>query len=186
MNKTNIAYKGDVVIRLVIGGKTITLRNKNEGTKDLKKGLCQLLVGYDVRDTYTPQNIDLRKKVVSNGSSNSEGEYISFLNRQIELTGKTCLYIENDTELGIKGNWVARFNAAIPFKALMNEVKGDEDSEYELVLYGNYDANEFDNKFHDLAKIKVSASDLARIKPGTQALIEWNMQIFNYNEIVTN
>ena len=176
MNNINVTYKGDVVIRLAINGKIITLKTHNEGTDSLKKGICMFLSGHSTGKAYSPQTLDLRRY--------KEGEpEEGCLNQEIELTGKTYLHIDKDEDLGIENNWVARFNAAVPCSAITKTITDADGYTYRFILCGDYDENDPYSPYHDLATIDVAAGDLERIKPGTQALIEWNMQILNPSEV---
>ena len=168
---TNIEYKGTVAVKLHIGDKTVSLKNTNAGTDYLKKSICKFLSGNYGGLPDIPQYIDLRKKI-------TEERWDTYLNETIVLTGKKFLYVNEDLELGISNNWVARFTAAIPRASLKEAISSGE---YRLYLYGAYDSNDSSERYHDLAYVGVSSEDLARITPGTQALIEWSMQIFTDN-----
>lgn len=176
MNKTRVMYKGTATIKLVLGDKVVLLKNKNSGTDYLKKSICKMLSGNYGGDADIPQKIDLRKY------DSSSDSWVTYLNQEIELTGKTFLYIENDPELKIDHNWVARFNAAIPYSAFLDPVSDRDESLYRLYLYGSFDETDITERYHDLAYIPISAYSLSQVTEGTQMLIEWNMQILNYGE----
>lgn len=179
MTNTELNYVGKVVLKLRINGEDFILRSKNKGTNYLKKSICKFLTGNYGGEVDIPQMLDLRIYDEANE------RWKSFLNQQIELTGKTYQYIDDDKELGIRDNWVARFEGAIPYAALLDPIRIGDEGSYRLYLYGAFDTEDIKERYHDLAYIPVSVESLARITPGTQALVEWNMQILNPGEGIT-
>lgn len=180
-NKTRLTYRGDVAVRLKIGSKVIDVKGYNSGTAYLKKSICKFLSGNYGGAPDIPQMIDLRKK--DSSMPDVPASWKTCLNQEIILTGKTFL-IEDNNDLGINNNWVARFTAAIPRAALIDAISADDvTNSYRLYLYGSFDELNISERYHDLAYIDISAESLSRITPGTQALIEWSMQILNYGEV---
>ena len=176
MNTTNLNYKGIVKLDLKIGDKIISFKTFNNGTDYLKKAFCKFLSGNYGGNADIPQMLDLKK-------FDSESQtFKTYLNQEIILTGKTYLYT-SDSQLGINNNWVARFTAALPYNALLEPIQDTDTNEYRLYLYGSYDETDINERYHDLAYIKVTAEALSRITEGTQALIEWSMQLLNPDEI---
>ena len=169
---TNIKYKGAVSVKIHIGDKTVSLKSINSGTDYLKKSICKFLSGNYGGNPDIPQYLDLRKRVPNSN------RWETYLNETIAITGKKFLYVVEDAELDIHNNWVARFNAAIPRNALKDSVSAGSEDEFRLYLYGAFDSTDISERYHDLAYIGISSDDLSRITPGTQALVEWSMQIF--------
>ena len=176
-NTMNIAYQGNVNVKLVIGGKIINIESHNEGTDFLKKSICKFLSGNYGGEADTPQSLDLREY-------DAEAEkWITCLNQEILLTGKKYL-LTNDDALGITNNWVARFTSAIPNDALRH-TNFSSNVQYRLYLVSGFDKDNPDasHRYNDMAYVQISYEALNRITPGTQALVEWNMQILNIDEV---
>lgn len=178
MNKTDLSYRGIVKFKLKIGDKTVSVTQKNNGTDYLKKAVCKFLTGNYGGNADIPQLLDLRQKLAGTDPE----RWITCLNQEIVLTGKTYLQT-TDSELGIDNNWVARFTAAIPYAALLEPISDASTDQYRFYLYGAYDSADVYERYHDLAYIDIDAPSLSRITPGTQALVEWSMQILNLDEV---
>ena len=178
MNKTDLGYKGIVQIKLKIKDKIINLTTKNNGTDYFKKAFCKFLTGNYGGNPDIPQMLDLRKKI----EDSSVVKWVTCLNQEIILSGKSYL-LTTDSNLGIDDNWVARFTAAVPFDALLEPISDTDTSEYRFYLYGSFDSKDIDERYHDLAYINIDAESLSNITQGTQALLEWSMQLLNVDEI---
>ena len=176
MNTTNLGYKGIVKFKLKIGGKIFNLTSFNNGTDYLKKSFCKFLTGNYGGNPDTPQLLDLRK------FDTDANKWITCLNQEIVLTGKTYLQT-TDEALGINNNWVARFTAAIPFASLIEKILDSDTHQYRFYLYGSFDESDISERYHDLAYVNVTAESLSQITEGTQALLEWSMQLLNYDEV---
>lgn len=177
-NITDITYKGTVSVKLQIGNKVVAIQSKNTGTDYLKQAICKFLSGNYGGNPDIPQRIELRKRVEVAGGGE---RWSNILNEEIFLSGKTFLKT-TDELLGIHDNWVARFTAAIPHSALMEAVLPGDNDNYRLYLVGAFDDSNIQERYHDLAYIAVDAADVARITSGTQALVEWSMQILQAQE----
>lgn len=178
MNETSLGYKGIVQIKLRIKDKIVDLTIKNNGTDYFKKAFCKFLTGNYGGSSDIPQMLDLRRKV----EEASVEKWTTCLNQEIILSGKTYL-LTTDSSLGINNNWVARFNAAIPYSALLDPISDDDTGEYRFYLYGSFDNKDVEERYHDLAYIDIDAQSLSNITEGTQALLEWSMQLLNVDEI---
>ena len=176
MNNINFGYKGVVRLNLKINNKIISITSSNNGTDYLKKAFCKFLSGNYGGSADVPQMLDLRRLDTVNNI------WRTCLNQEIVLSGKTYLRT-TDAELGVTDNWVARFTAAVPYAALISPIDSSDDGQYRFYLYGAFDDNDINERYHDLAYIDIDTTSLSRISPGTQALIEWSMQILNVNEI---
>ena len=62
---------------------------------------------------------------------------------------------------------------------LLNDISESDPGEFRLVILNGYNTNSPENSYQPLAQLPVDAYMLARITPGTQAMIEWVMQIRN-------
>ena len=63
--------------------------------------------------------------------------------------------------------------------ALKDAILEDSLEKYRIYLYSGYDSSDSNEPYHDIAYLNISANDLSRIVPGTQAIIEWVMQVKN-------
>lgn len=177
MVSTYLGYRGIVQFKLRIGDKVICVARKNNGTDYLLKSFCKFLSGNYGGNADIPQLFDLRKRV-----SEDPEKWETCLNQEIVLTGKTY-FKTSDSQLGIDNSWVARFTASIPYSTLVEAISDTDTTPYRFYLYGSYDTNDISERYHDLAYIPVTAEALSRITEGTQALVEWTMQILNSDEV---
>lgn len=172
MNETILNYIGNVNVKLQIGDKTITLENHNAGTPLLKKTLCKFLTGNYSGAWEIPQFLDL--KYNANPELPEESKvWVTFLTSEVSLTGKVY-------EFSAKyDNWIAKFTAVINHNNLLNDVVESDPGEFKLILLSGYNSNEPLSSYQPLAELPIEAYVLARITPGTQAVVEWAMQIQN-------
>lgn len=176
MNRDRLFYKGSVKVKIKINNKYYTVYNHNSGTEYLQKSFCKFLTGNYGGEPDIPQLIDLRRQ------DPTYSQWTTCLNQEIGLTGKTYLKT-TDAELGLNDVWVARFTAAIPYSTLIANVT-EGFTNFRLYLYGSFDGDDSSERYHDLAYIDISKETVEKITPGTQALIEWSMQLLNYDEPV--
>ena len=176
MNNVNFGYKGVASLKLKINDKIFEIEHTNNGTDYLKKSFCKFLSGNYGGNADIPQLLDLRV------FDDSASKWLTCLNQEIVLTGKTYLQT-SDPQLGIDNSWVARFTAAIPYASLLEPISDTDSREFRFYLYGTFDSTDVNERYHDLAYIPVEASSLSRITEGTQALLEWSMQLLNMNEV---
>lgn len=165
MNVTKLGYRGIVDVKLIIDGKKVVLNNHNEGTESLFKSFAKFLTGNGVDVIDTPQFLDLQYK------GTDSDKWKSWLSKTVSLSGRE--YYQDGTD------WVAKFSTAIAHSNLIQTITSDMDAdgEFRLVMYSG--TNDEITTPNDLAYLKVAAKDLARIVPGTQAIIEWAMMIDN-------
>ena len=161
MNETILSYIGDVTVKLHVGDKVVELEKHNTGLPLLRKTLCKL-----------PQFLDLQYN--ANPSLPDDAKiWVTYLSSQISLTGK--VYEKNSNF----DNWISRFTAIINHTDLLNDISESDPGEFRLVMLNGYNTNSPENSYQPLAQLPVDAYMLARITPGTQAMIEWVMQIRN-------
>lgn len=168
MNKTILNYMGNVVVKLKIGDKIVKLENKNSGTEALMKLLCRFLTSNTPSKSETPQFLDLQ---YNSNAESDEKVWESYLSTPISLSGKVYKYED--------GNWVAKFTAVLYHNNLLNDISESDSGEFRFVLTSGYSSDEDIGSYVPLAALSVEAYTLARITPGTQAIIEWTMQIKN-------
>lgn len=162
-NITKLIYSGHVNLKIKIGNEIYEMNKHNEGTKYLMRSFAKFLAGQANLETDTPQFLDLEKDM---GASDWE----TYLTKIIELTGRE--WYQN----GIN-TFACKFTATIPFTALSAGISSDDTNDFRLVLY-----SEESNERIDLAYLPVTAKSLCRIAPGTQAIIEWVMEVVNEEE----
>ena len=165
MNTTKLGYRGVVDVKLIIGNKRVVLSNHNEGEEALFKAFAKFLTGNSVDVIDTPQFLDLQYK------STDGDKWKSWLSKTVSLSGREYYYDGT--------NWIAKFSTAIAHSNLIQTITSDMDAdgEFKLVMYSG--TNDEITTPSDLAWLKVAAKDLARIVPGTQAIIEWSMMVDN-------
>lgn len=154
--ETDIKYSGDVKLSLSINGKTIQINKHNNGLPDLFRLISKSLAGYDISNE-KPSYVDLRYM-------NSSGEWESCLsNKQSIAQLSYSLY---------NGSWITRAASTIPYASLIiTPISSLGDNvPFRLFLM---------NKKTDLAYIDINCADVYKITPGTQALVEWILKIFN-------
>lgn len=148
----NFQYSGTIKIQYIINGKLIESSYHNEGLEYLFKYLARALCGDDISGD-RPIALDLRKL--------SDGVYTHLLNTKSMLSG---LYYSKE-----QGDWVAKATAVISHSQLITSSFSDTDIYYIYLCSAN----------NDFARLEIPASDLNRIRPGTQALIEWTLKVTN-------
>lgn len=172
MNETILKYIGDVTVKIKVGDKVITLDNHNNGTPLLNKIICKFLTGNYGGIHEVPQYLDL--KYNSNPALSEESKtWETYLSTQIALTGK--VYEQSEKY----NNWIAKFTAVIYHNNLLNGISENDPGEFKLVLLSGYNSTAPDTSYQVLAELAIESYMLARITPGTQAIIEWVMQIKN-------
>lgn len=161
MNKTSFSYMGNVTLTIKVGDKLVELNNHNAGTTLLMKSFAKFLSGNYSGISDIPELLDIRD---SNGAS--------ILSSLIPLSGK---YYEFSSS---HNNWISRFTALINSSSIIRQIESSQT--YTLHLCSGYDSISLTN--NNLAELEVSAEDLQTISPGTQAMVEWTMQVVNANE----
>lgn len=148
----NLKYSGTIKIQYIINGKLIESSYHNEGLEYLFKYLARALAGDSVNSD-RPVALDLRRL--------SNGVYTSLLNTKSMLSG---IYYTKE-----QGEWVTKATAVISNSQLNTTTFSDTDIYYIYLCSTN----------GDFARLEIPASDLTRIRPGTQALIEWTLKVTN-------
>jgi len=158
-NMTNLVYRGEVTVNMRIGNKIITIGRHNEGTIDLFKAFAKFLTNNAVQREDTPQFLDLQYQT-------DGGEWKTMLI-------KDSISIEAAIWTGV----TATFTIPLAYEDLIVAVSSEDQTPYRLVLYSGSNKDRLKNKA--LAYLKIEAKELARISPGTRAIIEWSMKVMN-------
>lgn len=148
-------YKGNVVIKLNINGKIVTLENHNTGTENLQRSFCKFVTNNLVPADDLPQFIDLEK---STDSTEWEPALIS----KLPISGR-------EWSEASPGEYVATLTCSIEYSDLISSITTTGTYQYfRLVLKSAQ---------YDLAYLSVDVADAARIVPGIQAIVQWSMQL---------
>lgn len=166
---TELAYRGFIEIKLNYRGKQISILKHNEGTEYLKRTFAQILTGNYNAQQHLPQKLDLEYQ-------NAEGNWISYLSGKIDLTAK------RPYRYGTQ--WYASFTALVANANLLDTIEEDSTTKFRFVLTTN-NLSLYDNSSEAFAYVEVGADILSKIVPGAQAIVTWNMQILNAEEIET-
>lgn len=163
-NITKFIYSGHVNLKIKIGDQIYEMNNHNEGTPFLMRSFAKFLAGEMNIESDTPQFLDLQK-----GKDSGDGKlkWETYLTKTVELTGREWYQNGLDT-------FACKFTATIPYTALSAGISSDDQSKFRLSLYSYEGADKI-----DLAYLGVTAQSLCRIAPGTQAIIEWVMEVNN-------
>lgn len=159
INTTNLIYRGQVEVKMRVNNKLITIGRHNEGTIDLFKSFAKFLTNNANQREDTPQYLDVQYQT-------EQGDWKSLLI-------KDSLSIESATWTGV----TATFIIPLTFDDLIRTVVADDGYTYRLVLYSGDARDNLKNKA--LAYLEIESKELARISPGTRALIEWSMKVMN-------
>lgn len=170
-NLLTLGYIGSVNVHLNINGHKVDINTHNAGLPYLSRIFAKLITGNYEDQHDLPEYIDLR----SYHQDDTAHEHPNLcLSSQLPISGKTYEY---NSEVK---NWIAKFTASITHDNLISEISEDSQDLYRIYLYSGYDPDNLDGEYyHDIAYIDVQAKDLSKIIPGTQAIIEWSMQIVN-------
>lgn len=172
LNETVLSYLGNVTVKIKINDKIIKLEDKNAGLPLLRKNICKYLTGNYGGTSEIPQFLDLMYNADPSLDEDHK-TWVTYLSNQISLTGKVFEYSAK------YDNWVAKFTAIINHNNLLNDVAENDPGEFKLVLLDGYKPNDPESSYQPLAELHIESYMLARITPGTQAIIEWVMQIKN-------
>ena len=168
-NLTRLKYKGNVKVSIKIKDKIFEVNTHNEGLPALSRAFCQFITGNRITEEDIPQYLDLRY---------SDGEtYNSCLLSRVHLSGKSWVYDSANS------NYIAKFTGVISYNNLTRAITRADSELYRLYLYSGslgVDSNNEYTGYYDLAFLDISAETLSYLSPGTQAIIEWSMELVNY------
>ena len=170
-NMTALAYKGNVKVSIKIKDKIYEVKSHNAGLPALCRSFCSFITGNTITVEDIPEYLDLRY--------NDGGSWSSILLTKIPLSGKSWVYD------GTINNYVAKFTGVISYNYLTRAITKADSDTYRLYLYSGSlgkDSNNNYTGYIDLAYLDIDAETLSYLSPGTQAIIEWSMQLLNYEE----
>ena len=162
-NLSTFIYEGQVKIKLKIKDKIVDIYdNHNAGLPGLSRMFAKCVVSATISISDTPQYLDLRVSSSDDWSSST-----SCLYNKISLSGK---YYEFDAG---ENNWVGKLTGVISAVNLKNTVASGSTENYRLYLVSG------GSEEIQLAYLDMDTQTLSNLTPGTQAIIEWNMQLKN-------
>lgn len=160
-NSTNLFYQGTVNVKLNINGRIVELSDHNNGCPALRRSFCKFVTGNASVYNDTPQFLTIKV------STDNWATSTSFLKSPISITGKEW---QPDEE----SDYVAKFRCIVTNNDLSETIYAD-DSSRSFRLYLISGSGE------DMAYLDIDATKLSQITPGTQAIIEWSMRLYDYN-----
>jgi len=169
---TSSKYVGSVSIKIKDkdGDIRVIKTNHNEGTLNLSKLFAMMMCGYSESLNYVPKFIDLQY------SSDSGVTWLTYLKKEIPLTAISHFL---DTSLN-PSNWVFSCTSVIPFTSLRDPVRADDPYAFRFVLKTDKIMSPVISR--ELAYFyNITAEELSNIEEGTQAIIEWKMQLVHKN-----
>ena len=176
-NLTSLFYVGNVNLKLKIKDKIIDISNHNTGLPALQRSFCSFLTGNIITNEDVPEFIDLRYSV--HGLNDFKPTQTMLLNK-LPLTGKSWeegkyIYQNNQEE----STYIAKLTAVLSSNSLIRKISNTEENDFRfyLVSGSNGVVNNQVSGYFDLAYLNVSAEQLSLIGPGTQAIIEWSLQL---------
>lgn len=168
-NTTTLKYSGSVTMKIKKNGKIVTVTNgHNGGTIYLSKLFSMLMSGYTKALQYIPSYVDLQYR-----DENSSDPWVSYLKREVAISAPSYY---SDGSIS-PANWVYVATASIPFGLLSSAVTEDSPYEFRLCLLSD-DIESSDLGGRDLAYFtSIQKEELSKIEEGSQAIIEWKMQL---------
>ena len=164
MNKNILEYTGKLNIRYLINNKEVQYKGHNEGLSALFKYICKVLSGnLENAKESGPTFVDVRFLAENDGTI----VQTSCLYNKIDISNKEYFF---DTSIS---SWVARFKTVLSYNMINFSIVNThlQDTVYLYLVSGNG---------QDLARLLLTdALDLRDITVGTQALVEWTMQVQN-------
>lgn len=174
-NITNLLYVGNVTLKLKIKDKVVTLSQHNRGLPALQRAFCNFLTSNTITNEDVPQFLDLRYK-----GNNNFGKDNTMLLNKLPITGKSWeegKYIYNNSST--ESTYIAKLTAVLSSNSLIRKISNTETEEFRFYLLSgsNGIVNDQVSGYFDMAYLNVSAESLSLIGPGTQAIIEWSLQL---------
>lgn len=171
---TGSKYVGAVSFKLKDKNDNIKIikSSHNEGTVNLSKLFAMLMSGYPVALNYIPKFLDLQY------SDNGGEAWFSYLKTEVPLTAPSYYF---DTSIS-PSNWVAAYTAVIAYSSMRDKVDPKTSQIFRFVLKTDRISEAVIPR--DLAYFyNISAEELSNIEDGTQAIIEWKMQLVHDREV---
>lgn len=155
MSTTSIKYKGMVEVTYSIDGKTYSATKHNAGTQELFKLLCRALCG---------ENIQKDKPAYLDVGNVENDEWVSSLSSRVQLTG--LRYVQEE------GNWTAKATATIEQRKFISIPQAG----------GTIDLRLGALNVSNLATVTIPSDNLANLKPGMQAIVNWTLSFENEDD----
>lgn len=182
-NVTNVLYVGNVSFKLKIKDKILEYANHNKGLPALQRAFCNLITGNRITNTDIPQFMDVRFSTDNGETYPPEN---SLLLNKLPLSGKSWeegqfVYSDN-TEENI---YTAKLTAVLSSNSLAARINSeDQTKKYRIYLISgtNGTINGEVNGYFEMAYLDISAESLSLVMPGTQAIIEWSLQLLTGGE----
>lgn len=168
MNTTQLEYHGDVDLQLLINDKVISIRNKNSGKVALTYLFAKAVTGNLLQSYDLPTFVDLQYS-----TDEQHVVWQSYLTQNVVVSERSFSF---DNVTYNPGSWVAQFTAVIQYSSLREAIDPASQSYFKLVMFTGFDNT---GVRQELAELSVSAQDLAKIIPGTSAIVKWNMRVIN-------
>lgn len=179
-NLTNVSYVGHVDLKIKINDKIITVSQHNKGLPALQRAFCNFITGNMITNEDVPQFMDLRMS-----NSLQEDYSQSVLLNKLPLTGKSWeegkyVYSDNVEE----STYIAKLTAVLSSNSLIRKISSSENNKFRLYLVSgsNGIVNDQVSGYFDLAYLDIPAEQLSLIGPGSQAIIEWSLQLLTRGE----
>lgn len=165
----SITYNGNVTLTLIANGKQIDIHKCNSGLPDLWQNIAKYLAGNYRGVVTAPTHIDIR---FQNGIN-----WVSILKEGLQptLDGKVVTPIISSS--GALEGYRTTFNATLTYEMLSNLISGSEEYRIYLISKGNDVFNNYVE--YNYAYVTISAEDLQKLTPGTQTIINWDLEIRN-------
>lgn len=182
MASTGLCYVGNVTVKLKTkNGKVIEIGRHNSGTTTLSKAFALFMANNANASAYIPQYIDLQW-IENPQSYDTEilSNWTSYLKRNVSITAPEVTYEQNAYKIrgqsSYKKNWVVTVTASLPYNLLQSQVYSTSTAAYRLFLCSGELPNDSSTDTR-LAWVNIGANELSKMEPGTEALIEWQLQL---------
>ena len=169
---TGSKYVGSLSLKIKDKNNNIKVikSSHNEGTINLSKLFAMLLSGYPEAMSYVPKFLDLQF------SSDNGITWLSYLKREVALTA-ISYYLDSSLS---PANWVFSSTAVISYSNLRDPVSPESPYGFRFALKTDNIMNAIIPR--ELAYFyNITAEELSNIEDGTQAIIEWKMQLIHTN-----
>lgn len=176
-NLTNLLYVGNVNLKLKVNDKIININQHNKGLPALQRAFCNFLTGNDITNEDVPQFIDLRYSIRGQDDFNKNN---TMLLNKLPLTGRSWeegRYIYQDSTQ--ESTYVAKLTAVLSSNSLVRKISNTDENDFRFYLLSgsNGTVNGEISGYFDMAYLDISSEALSLIGPGSQAIIEWSLQL---------
>lgn len=181
---TDVRYQGNVKIQIRKNGQAIKdIVRHNNGTITLSRAFALFIANIQGSEAYVPQYLDLQyiANPLEVDIDNLEN-WETYLKKIISLSGPEVKYItnaykpKNKEGAGYEKNWVTIFRANIPYNLLTSAVEATDKGAFRFFLLSN-PIDSTSNIDRRLAWVNITAEELSKLEPGTEAMIEWQVQL---------